>query len=535
MIYQNNDNLRRMLESDNRADLVTRAVFTIDRPAYDVLLAEIHKQKPELNEQERMDRAAFRWLTKIRPTPAQASGANQVLQVQNLLHQQNELLTLQLQRASDEAERQREVDEFRAAMFQSHESTLRAITQNQTETGIAISSAKDSIDSSISSAVGAVGSSITELQTDVDNSLDSIHDNIKTLHDATSVISNNLNGFAERFAEFTADSRKEWLEVKGQLEEARKEARLRRKKALRAGIVLGVIVLLVLSATVSFGQQQTPTLPAVVVAACGTPPATYPGAGGRAPLTVDVNGKNCTEASAAAEQDVDITKVNNAAVNVGVGASGTGTLRVTTSTDSTVGTVTAITNPVTITDGAGALNVIVDSGTTTVTQATGTNLHTVVDSGVITTVGAVTAITNALPTGTNTLGSVKQTDGTNVALVDPCESGTFTITPISLTASTQIITGTSSVKVYICHIHLVVAAATNVALVEGTGSVCATNIAGMAGGSTAATGWNFAANSGIALGNGKVSVMQAAANAANVCLLLSAANQTSGTVKWVTR
>lgn len=45
----------------------------------------------------------------------------------------------------------------------------------------------------------------------------------------------------------------------------------------------------------------------------------------------------------------------------------------------------AVTQPVsgtvTVTDGAGALNVIVDSGTTTVTQATGTNLHMVCDSG----------------------------------------------------------------------------------------------------------------------------------------------------------
>lgn len=43
------------------------------------------------------------------------------------------------------------------------------------------------------------------------------------------------------------------------------------------------------------------------------------------------------------------------------------------------------------------------SGSVTATQATGTNLHTVVDSGTIT---AVTAITNALPTGANTIGKV---------------------------------------------------------------------------------------------------------------------------------
>lgn len=43
------------------------------------------------------------------------------------------------------------------------------------------------------------------------------------------------------------------------------------------------------------------------------------------------------------------------------------------------------------------------SQTVTVTQGTGTNLHTVVDSGTIT---AVTAITNALPAGTNVIGHV---------------------------------------------------------------------------------------------------------------------------------
>ncbi len=53
-------------------------------------------------------------------------------------------------------------------------------------------------------------------------------------------------------------------------------------------------------------------------------------------------------------------------------------------------------------------HVIADTGSTTaVTQATGTNLHTVVDSGTITTVSAVTAITNALPAGTAVIGNVK--------------------------------------------------------------------------------------------------------------------------------
>lgn len=111
-----------------------------------------------------------------------------------------------------------------------------------------------------------------------------------------------------------------------------------------------------------------------------------------------------------------------------------------------------VSGTVTVTDGAGALNVIVDSSalpslaatstkqsdgsqktqvvdgagnvigatsnaldiniksgnptTITATQATGSNLHTVVDSGTITTVTAVTAITNALPAGAALLGKV---------------------------------------------------------------------------------------------------------------------------------
>lgn len=51
--------------------------------------------------------------------------------------------------------------------------------------------------------------------------------------------------------------------------------------------------------------------------------------------------------------------------------------------------------------------------TIAVTQATGTNLHTVIDSGTITTVAAVTAITNALPAGTNLIGKMTPNDGTS--------------------------------------------------------------------------------------------------------------------------
>lgn len=68
---------------------------------------------------------------------------------------------------------------------------------------------------------------------------------------------------------------------------------------------------------------------------------------------------------------------------------------------------------------ASALDINIKSGnptTITVTQATGTNLHTVIDSGTITTVSAVTAITNALPAGSNVIGHVITDTGSTTAV-----------------------------------------------------------------------------------------------------------------------
>lgn len=102
----------------------------------------------------------------------------------------------------------------------------------------------------------------------------------------------------------------------------------------------------------------------------------------------------------------------------------------------TITAVTTITNPVTVTatnldirdltfaadkvdasgtilgagnNNIGDVDVASVAGNVTVVQPTGTNLHTVIDSGTLTTVStvtAVTAITNALPAGTNIIGRV---------------------------------------------------------------------------------------------------------------------------------
>jgi hypothetical protein len=129
----------------------------------------------------------------------------------------------------------------------------------------------------------------------------------------------------------------------------------------------------------------------------------------------------------------------------------------------------------------------------------------------------------------------KITDGTNFLVVDPCKAQTKLYASISQTANTQLVAGTSSKKIFVCSIHVVVAAATNVAVVEGTGSACGTSTAGVGGfgGATSATGWNFAANGGIALGNGDASVGAEGTSGDNLCIYNSGSGQVSGGISYV--
>jgi hypothetical protein len=116
---------------------------------------------------------------------------------------------------------------------------------------------------------------------------------------------------------------------------------------------------------------------------------------------------------------------------------------------------------------------------------------------------------------------------------DPCATGTKVFVAINQTTGTQLITGTASNRTYVCHFNLVTATAQNIALVSGTGSVCATSTGPMYGGTTAATGWNFAANGGIVIGNGGGVTAKSDTDADNICLLQSASGQISGVIVYV--
>ncbi len=105
-------------------------------------------------------------------------------------------------------------------------------------------------------------------------------------------------------------------------------------------------------------------------------------------------------------------------------------------------------------------------------------------------------------------------------------------TNINQIAGAQLITGVASKQTYICNLFLYSATAQNVALVEGTGVVCATGTAGLIGGATAATGQNLAANQGFVLPASTVPWRKTATAADNVCLLQSGVGQVSGVIVW---
>lgn len=205
-----------------------------------------------------------------------------------------------------------------------------------------------------------------------------------------------------------------------------------------------------------------------------------------------------------AQQPTNTAQINGVTVTMGNGAAGTGVQRVTIASDST-----------------GQVNAI-ESGTWTVR-------HVGNVGGVMDAVTGAAVPANALQIG--------KTDGTNllVPYLDPCQRGVKTYDALSFTANTQIITGTSAKKIYFCSIKLTTVAATNVAIVEGTGTVCATGVAKFPGlnASTAATGDQLSANGGYVLGTGGFAIGAETTNADNVCVLVSAANQTSISFSYV--
>jgi hypothetical protein len=119
---------------------------------------------------------------------------------------------------------------------------------------------------------------------------------------------------------------------------------------------------------------------------------------------------------------------------------------------------------------------------------------------------------------------------------DPC-GGVKSIHIVNMNTATtvEIANAISGQQFYICSVALVAAAAQTVAIGEDDTDGCGSITAGLHGGATAATGWSFTANGGIALGNGLGTVMRTNTAGRYLCIITGQAQQISGTITYVSR
>jgi hypothetical protein len=151
--------------------------------------------------------------------------------------------------------------------------------------------------------------------------------------------------------------------------------------------------------------------------------------------------------------------------------------------------------------------------------------------------GTVRRDTAASSAGASGDNATMNTDANGLAwtrTMDPCSALAKTYLPVNIsTATTTELTSSlagASTHYYVCSLNLVTAAANNVALVDDDTDNCASVTSGLAGGTTAGSGWNFAANGGLTIGNGQASVFRTNGTNRVLCLVTSAATQLSGSI-----
>lgn len=146
-----------------------------------------------------------------------------------------------------------------------------------------------------------------------------------------------------------------------------------------------------------------------------------------------------------------------------------------------------------------------------------------------------TAASSAGATGDNATLNTDASGLLWVRSIDPCSSGAKSYFTVNIATATtvEIANSVASQYFYICSINLVTAASNNVVIAEDDTDGCGSISAGVTGGTTAATGWNFAANGGITIGNGMGSVGKTTTAARYFCILTSAATQLSGVISYI--
>jgi hypothetical protein len=209
----------------------------------------------------------------------------------------------------------------------------------------------------------------------------------------------------------------------------------------------------------------------------------------------------------AANQSANVAQINGVTPLMGNGTTGTGSQRVTIASDNTAFSVNAA---------------------ATLQAETTKVIGTVRNVGNVG--GAFDAATGAAPPA-NALYMGGLGSGATGGLVQPvpiCDQWVA----INGTASATLITGVSGRKIYVCSGNIQMNGGANtVSFVSGTGTVCATGITaipGFDGATTAANGYSFAPNSGMAFGGGLVPFARTTNNADNLCILVGSATRVAG-------
>ncbi len=121
------------------------------------------------------------------------------------------------------------------------------------------------------------------------------------------------------------------------------------------------------------------------------------------------------------------------------------------------------------------------------------------------------------------------------ATIDPCsyKAKTYYVLNTASAATVEIANAVAGEFWHICSVNLVAAAAQTIAIAADDTDGCGSLTAGLHGGVTAAEGWSFAANGGIALGNGNATVMKSATANHYLCFITGQAARIVGTIAYV--
>jgi len=160
--------------------------------------------------------------------------------------------------------------------------------------------------------------------------------------------------------------------------------------------------------------------------------------------------------------------------------------------------------------------------------------------GILLAISAVRRDAAASSTPTDAENATVNTDALGLLWtrqLDPCSgvAKNYYVVDIADGTNTEIANAVASQFFYICSVNLVAAGATVVLISEDDTDTCSSPSAGLHGGTggTTSEGWSFAANGGIALGDGSSTVMKTSTANRYFCIDQTASVQLSGTISYV--